>query len=215
VRIIAASNVDLERAVDEGRFRRDLFYRLSVFPITLPALRQRREDIHPLVIHFLEHYKQRTARFVSGISKAALRALISYDWPGNVRELENAVERAVIIASGRQIELDDFSTVSDWQPSFQNGRRWFGWSAPKPPVKGATTKLEIDVPSSMDEIERHAIEATLDYTSGDKNPSGPAPQYWSQDYLPEAGALQRPAEAFRVLRQLIAALYAKGRPQTL
>jgi len=71
-------------ARDEGRFRRDLFYRLSVFPITLPALRERREDIHPLVIHFLEHYKQRTGRFVSGISKAALRALTSYDWPGNV-----------------------------------------------------------------------------------------------------------------------------------
>src|SRR5216684_253635 len=107
VRIIAASNVDLERAVEEGRFRRDLFYRLSVFPITLPALRERPEDIHVLVIHFLEYYKQRTSRFVSGISKAALRALISYDWPGNVRELENAVERAVIIAAGRQIELDD------------------------------------------------------------------------------------------------------------
>src|SRR5213596_1354151 len=107
VRIIAASNVDLERAVDEGSFRRDLFYRLSVFPINLPPLRERREDIHPMVIHFLEHYKQRTGRFVSGISKPALSALISYDWPGNVRELENAVERAVIIAAGRQIELDD------------------------------------------------------------------------------------------------------------
>src|SRR5437870_6136416 len=107
VRIVAASNVDLERAVEQGKFRRDLFYRLSVFPIQLPALRERPEDIHLLVIHFLEHYKQRTGRFVSGISKTALRALISYDWPGNVRELENAVERAVIIAAGRQIELED------------------------------------------------------------------------------------------------------------
>src|SRR5207302_621536 len=107
VRIIAASNVDLERAVDDGTFRRDLFYRLSVFPISLPPLRERREDIHPLVIHFLEHYKLRTGRFISGISKEALRALVSYDWPGNVRELENAVERAVIIAAGRRIELDD------------------------------------------------------------------------------------------------------------
>src|SRR5437870_1376098 len=107
VRVITASNVDLERAVDEGRFRRDLYYRLSVFPINLPPLRERREDIHPLVIHFLEHYKQRTGRFVSGISKPALSALITYEWPGNVRELENAIERAVIIASGRQIELED------------------------------------------------------------------------------------------------------------
>jgi transcriptional regulator with GAF, ATPase, and Fis domain len=166
VRIIAASNVDLERAAEEGRFRRDLFYRLSVFPITLPALRERREDIHPLVIHFLEHYKQRTARFVSGISKAALRALTSYDWPGNVRELENAVERAVIIATGRQIELDDLpaaigNIASERQAMVRVERA-------QAASEGRNTKLEIEVPSSMDEIERHAIEATLDYTSGDK-----------------------------------------------
>jgi two-component system, NtrC family, response regulator AtoC len=166
VRIIAASNVDLEKAVDEGTFRRDLFYRLSVFPIQLPALRERREDIHPLVIHFLEHYKQRTGRFVSGISKAGLEALISYDWPGNVRELENAVERAVIIAAGRQIELDDLpaaigKVVAGRQATLRVERA-------QAASEGRSTKLEIEVPSSMDEIERQAIEATLDYTSGDK-----------------------------------------------
>src|SRR5947209_18150925 len=107
VRVIAASNVDLERAVEMGTFRRDLFYRLSVFPIRLPPLRERPEDIHPLVIHFLEYYKQKTGRFVAGISKDALSAMVSYDSPGHVRELENAIERAIIIASGRQIELDD------------------------------------------------------------------------------------------------------------
>jgi transcriptional regulator with GAF, ATPase, and Fis domain len=167
VRIIAASNVNLERAVDEGTFRRDLFYRLSVFPIQLPSLGDRREDIHPLVIHFIEHYKQRTGRFVSGISKAALQALISYDWPGNVRELENAVERAVIIAAGRQIELDDLpaaigNIVAEKQATLRVERA-------RAASEGRITKLEIDVPSSMDEIERHAIEATLDYTSGDKS----------------------------------------------
>ena len=166
VRIIAASNVDLEKAVEEGTFRRDLFYRLSVFPIQLPALRERREDIHPLVIHFLEHFKQRTGRFVSGISKDALRALISYDWPGNVRELENAVERAVIISAGRQIEVDDLpnaigNVVSERQAMMRVERA-------QAASEGRNIKLEIDVPSSMDEIERHAIEATLDYTSGDK-----------------------------------------------
>ncbi|MDX6385891.1 MAG: two-component system, NtrC family, response regulator HydG, partial [Blastocatellia bacterium] len=166
VRIIAASNVDLERAADEGRFRRDLFYRLSVFPITLPSLRERREDIHPLVIHFLEHYKQRTGRFVSGISKPALRALVSYDWPGNVRELENAVERAVIIASGRQIELDDLPTAIGNDTSAREAM--VRVERAQAASEGRSTKLEIDVPSSMDEIERHAIEATLDYTSGDK-----------------------------------------------
>jgi transcriptional regulator with GAF, ATPase, and Fis domain len=107
VRVVAATNVDLEKAVEEGKFRKDLFYRLSVFPITLPPLRERPEDIHILVFHFLELYKQKTGRFVSGISKEALRALVNYEWSGNVRELENAIERAVIIASGRQIELDD------------------------------------------------------------------------------------------------------------
>src|SRR5882762_327709 len=153
VRIIAASNVDLERAVEEGRFRRDLFYRLSVFPITLPALRERREDIHPLVIHFLEHYKIRTGRFVSGISKAALQSLIGYDWPGNVRELENAVERAVIIAAGRQIELDDLpSAISNIASERQAMVREERAQAAS---EGRITKMEIEVPSSMDEIERH------------------------------------------------------------
>ena len=166
VRIIAASNVDLERAAEQGKFRRDLFYRLSVFPITLPALRERREDIHPLVIHFLEHYKQRTGRFVSGISKEALRALVSYDWPGNVRELENAIERAVIIAAGRQIELDDLpsaigNVVAEREAMARAERA-------QAASEGRTTALEIELPSSMDDIERRAIQATLDYTSGDK-----------------------------------------------
>jgi two-component system response regulator HydG len=166
VRIIAASNVDLEQAADKGRFRRDLFYRLSVFPIRLPSLGERREDIHLLVIHFLEHYKQRTNRFVSGISKDALRALISYDWPGNVRELENAIERAVIIAAGRQIELEDLPTaignVSTERNAMARAERAQAAS------EGRSAKLEIEVPSSMEEIEQRAIQATLDYTSGDK-----------------------------------------------
>jgi transcriptional regulator with GAF, ATPase, and Fis domain len=166
VRIIAASNVNLDQAIEDGTFRRDLFYRLSVFPIQLPALRERPEDIHLLVIHFLEHYKQRTGRFVSGISKGALRALISYDWPGNVRELENAIERAVIIAAGRQIELDDLpaaiGNVVAERETLLRAERAHAAS------EGRSARLEIDVPSSMDEIERQAIEATLDYTSGDK-----------------------------------------------
>src|SRR6185503_3832664 len=113
VRVVAASNVDLKQATESGTFRRDLFYRLSVFPILLPPLRERPYDIHPLVIHFIEHYKQKTGRFISGISKDALQALITYEWPGNVRELENSIERAVIIASGRQIELEDLpDTIS-------------------------------------------------------------------------------------------------------
>jgi two-component system, NtrC family, response regulator HydG len=166
VRVIAASNVDLERAVEEGRFRRDLFYRLSVFPIRLPALLERREDIHPLVIHFLEYYKQKTGRFVSGISKAAIQSLTSYNWPGNVRELENAIERAVIIAAGRQIELEDLpSAISGAGLAREALIRAERAQAAN---EGRTAKLEIEVPSSMDDIERQAINATLDYTAGDK-----------------------------------------------
>ncbi|PYS45865.1 MAG: hypothetical protein DMF68_20955 [Acidobacteria bacterium] len=166
VRVIAASNVDLERAVEMGTFRRDLFYRLSVFPIRLPPLRERPEDIHPLVIHFLEHYKQKTGRFISGISKDALHALIEYDWPGNVRELENAIERAIIIASGRQIELDDLpeaigKRVLDERAALRRQRA-------EAANQGRAIQLEINVPSTIDEIERKAIEATLDYTKGDK-----------------------------------------------
>ena len=166
VRVIAASNIDLKRAVEMGKFRQDLYYRLSVFPIVLPPLRGRAEDIHPLVIHFLEHYKQKTGRFISGISKDALQALMTYEWPGNVRELENAVERAVIIASGRQIELGDLpeaisKTVLQEQDRIKVERA-------KAASEGRTTTFEVTVPSSMDEIEKSAIEATLDYTRGDK-----------------------------------------------
>jgi transcriptional regulator with GAF, ATPase, and Fis domain len=167
VRVLAASNVDLKRAVDLGSFRQDLFYRLSVFPIKLPPLRDRPEDIHPLVIHFLEHYKQKTGRFISGISKDALQAFITYDWPGNVRELENAIERAVIIASGRQIELEDLPEAIS-KIALQERDR-IKVERAKAASEGRTTTFEITVPSSMEEIERQAIEATLDYTDGDKS----------------------------------------------
>jgi len=166
VRVIAASNVDLARAVELGTFRRDLYYRLSVFPIHLPPLRDRPGDVHTLVIHFLEHYKQKTGRFISGISREALRALTSYEWPGNVRELENAVERAVIIASGRQIELDDLpeaiSRAAHEERSRARGER------EQAAAQGRSVSLEISIPATVDEIERRAIEATLDYTGGDK-----------------------------------------------
>src|SRR6185295_15313524 len=167
VRVLAASNVDLKRAVELGSFRQDLYYRLSVFPIKLPPLRERPEDIHPLVIHFLEHYKQKTGRFISGISKDALQALITYEWPGNVRELENAIERAVIIASGRAIELEDLPEAIS--KIALEERDQIKVERAKAASEGRTTTFEITVPSSMEEIERQAIEATLDYTEGDKS----------------------------------------------
>jgi transcriptional regulator with GAF, ATPase, and Fis domain len=167
VRVIAATNIDLETAVEEGRFRKDLFYRLSVFPITLPPLRERIEDIHPLVFHFLERYKEKTGRFVSGISKEALRALINYEWTGNVRELENAIERAVIIASGRQIELDDLPEAIS-RSAFET-LALVKQERARAAASGNKIGIEIEMPSTMDEIEKQVIEATLDYTEGDKS----------------------------------------------
>ncbi len=167
VRVIAATNVDLEKAIEAGKFRKDLFFRLSVFPITIPPLRERPEDIHILVYHFLELYKQKTGRFVSGISKEALRAMVNYDWMGNVRELENAVERAVIIASGRQIELDDLPEAISKKAfeSYAQARH----ERAKAASEGRAINLEVDFPASMEEIEKQAIEMALDYTAGDKS----------------------------------------------
>jgi transcriptional regulator with GAF, ATPase, and Fis domain len=167
VRLIAASNVDLEKAVEGGKFRKDLFYRLSVFPIMLPPLRERAEDIHLLVVHFLERYTSKTGRFVAGISKEAMRALINYRWPGNVRELENAIERAVIVASGRQIELSDLPPAISKAAfeAYAQARQERAQAA----ASGRSFGIEIELPSSMNEIEKQVIEATLDYANGDKS----------------------------------------------
>lgn len=167
VRVIAATNVDLEKAIEDGRFRKDLYYRLSVFPIRVPALRERIEDINLLVFHFLERYKEKTGRFVSGISKEALRALVNYEWLGNVRELENAIERAVIIASGRQIELDDLPEAISKMAFELNAQARH--ERAKAASEGRSVSLEVEFPATMEEIERHAIEMALDYTGGDKS----------------------------------------------
>jgi two-component system, NtrC family, response regulator AtoC len=167
VRVVAATNVELEKAVEAGRFRKDLFYRLSVFPITLPPLRDRVEDIHLLVFHFLERYKEKTGRFVAGISKEALRALVNYEWLGNVRELENAIERAVIIASGRQIELDDLPEAISKKAFELNAQA--RQERARAASEGRSLNLEIEFPATMDEIEKQAIEMALDYTAGDKS----------------------------------------------
>src|ERR671918_288035 len=106
VRIIAATNVDLKRDVEEGRFREDLFYRLHVIAIHLPALRDRKDDIPLLVQHFLEKYGTENARPNLELAPEALDLLMDYDWPGNVRELENVIERAVVLSAGMRIGAD-------------------------------------------------------------------------------------------------------------
>lgn len=106
VRIIAATNVDLRRAVADGRFREDLFYRLNVIPIQLPPLRERKEDIPLLIQHFLEKHGEEIRKSGWFVTPEALDILMAYDWPGNVRELENVIERAVVLAPSREIGVE-------------------------------------------------------------------------------------------------------------
>jgi len=147
VRLIAATNADLEKEVSEGRFRTDLFYRLNVIPISLPPLRARRDDIPLLVDHFLSRFAPGTGK---KISRDALESLSRYDWPGNVRELENVIERAVILNEGGPLEVTDL---------------------PERVVQGPNRKgrLVIDTPClTLEELEREYIVKVLQHTGWQK-----------------------------------------------
>jgi two-component system, NtrC family, response regulator HydG len=109
VRIIAATNRTLSQAIRSGSFREDLFYRLNVVSIHLPALRQRKKDIEPLIAHFLEKYNRRLKKTVQGFTPEAMELMLAYDWPGNVRELENTVERLIVFSVGPYLELSDLA----------------------------------------------------------------------------------------------------------
>ncbi len=111
LRVIAATNRDVRQMVADGKFQEDLFYRLNVIPIALPPLRDRREDVPPLVEHFVRKHAQRTGRRIERIEDAALDVLKQYDWPGNVRELENTIERAVVLSSGPVITAGAVSVL--------------------------------------------------------------------------------------------------------
>jgi len=108
VRIVAATNIDLQRAVEENRFRDDLYYRLNVINVKLPPLRDRKEDITLLVDHFIHKYNSENGKNIHGIDPEALKLLMEHDWPGNVRELENVIERAVVLTTGDHITRDFF-----------------------------------------------------------------------------------------------------------
>jgi formate hydrogenlyase transcriptional activator len=107
VRVLAATNRDLDAVVAEGSFRQDLFYRLNVFPIQIPALRERRDDIPLLVQYLIERYSKKAGKRIRKISKKTLDMFTAYDWPGNVRELQNVVERAVILCEGETFVIDE------------------------------------------------------------------------------------------------------------
>jgi transcriptional regulator with PAS, ATPase and Fis domain len=149
VRIIAATNTDLESRVQKDTFRKDLFYRLKVITINIPPLRERLDDISLLTAHFLKKYCKKNNRNIMGISRPALHKLMYYDWPGNVRELENLIERAVVLCKTNIIETEDLQLPSE--------KRLFATD-----VNGKTFHDMIDI------AERQIISDTLSKINWDK-----------------------------------------------
>jgi transcriptional regulator with GAF, ATPase, and Fis domain len=119
VRVIAATNRDLKKAVEEGNFRPDLYYRLSVFPILISPIRERKEDIELLVNYFTAKYSTKLGKKVEVIPKKTMDSLLSYHWPGNVRELENIIERAVILMQGSTLKVDDLLDIRPYEAALQ------------------------------------------------------------------------------------------------
>jgi DNA-binding NtrC family response regulator len=151
VRFIAATNRDLSRAVAEGRFREDLYYRLNVIRLVLPPLRERREDIAPLAEHFRGRFASELGRTVRGFTPEALARLSAFDWPGNVRQLENAMERAVTLATTDMLDVTHF-------PELQH-------SATRADGSGIDAE-GFDLEGHLDDIRRELIAQALVKTSG-------------------------------------------------
>jgi len=154
VRVIAATNRDLERAVAEGAFRRDLYFRLRVLEIVVPALRKRQEDIPLLAEFFLQKFNAETGRKIRGFTDAAKEQLLKYLWPGNVRELKNVIERAVVLCRGQEIDADDLlltklATAGDTEMRDASAGKF--------------------LPLSLDDVERRHILDTLNHTGWNKS----------------------------------------------
>lgn len=152
VRVVAATARDLETDVAEGRFRSDLYYRINVMRIHLPALRERSEDVPELVRHFVERFNRRLGLHVTGVSAAAMRALVEYPWPGNVRELENVVERAMVLTDGPQLDVEQLPTLA----------------ASSVRSDGAASPLDLSVKRRTEELERVLIREALERTRGNR-----------------------------------------------
>jgi two-component system response regulator PilR (NtrC family) len=157
VRVIAATNKDFEKEIAEGRFREDLYYRLSVIPIHLPPLRERREDIPLLVRHFLERFRKEMNKPIRGVSAETMRRLEAYEWPGNVRELENTMERAVALEAGVEISLGVLPG------------RIAGYQTPLDASSNGSIHLPtdgLDFEKQMAEMERRYLQAALEAGGG-------------------------------------------------
>src|SRR5882762_5468333 len=159
VRIIAATNKEFEKEIAEGRFREDLYYRLSVIPIQVPSLRERRDDIPLLARHFLESFRKTMEKPIEGISPEAMTRLESYDWPGNVRELENTMERAVALETGREISLRVLpDRIAGYSGASSTGA--LGAQSPDFPADG------LDFEKEIAETERRYLQAALGKSGG-------------------------------------------------
>jgi nitrogen regulation protein NR(I) len=179
VRLVAATNRELKREIASGSFREDLFYRLNVVSIALPALRERRSDIPPLVSYFIAKFNARLRKNVEGVEPDAIERLASYGWPGNIRELENVIERAVLFADGVRIRLEDLSEevrVGAPQPS-QASSPSDSADAPRPSTASEEAPdddepaspadgLKEQVKAAMSKLERDLIVRALKQTQG-------------------------------------------------
>jgi two-component system, NtrC family, response regulator AtoC len=177
VRVIAASNRDLERAVREGHFRQDLYYRLAIISIFLPPLRERKEDIGALVEFFLDHYNRKFRKSVRGLTEETRQLLTNYDWPGNVRELKNALERAMILEEGTLLKPDDlpFSVASGRSGTSASGVSTIeaGASHAATPGEGARKRglPPLSIPeggTSLEEVEHALVEMALRQSNGNQ-----------------------------------------------
>jgi two-component system response regulator HydG len=155
VRIVAATNRDLEKDVSSGRFREDLYYRLNVVTLRVPPLREHLDDIPLLAQHFLDKYGERNRKRIKGFTPVAMDMFLKYDWPGNVRELENAVERAVILLPGDYVSEKELPLSITQSYSQENSSIAF--------------RSDITQPQSLEEIEKEAILAALEGTGGNKS----------------------------------------------
>jgi DNA-binding NtrC family response regulator len=168
VRIISATNRDLATQVKEGRFREDLYYRLNVFPIEIPSLKERREDLPALVDHFVGRFNAEEGKVIPGVSPEAMQMIQAYDWPGNVRQLENAIFRAVVLSDGGLLKPEDFPQISG-MAALGPVPTALAALAPKPAndqdqpvaVTDGTGELR-----TLEAIERDLIQFAIDHYSG-------------------------------------------------
>jgi DNA-binding NtrC family response regulator len=176
VRIVSATNCDLAKAVAEGRFRDDLYYRLNVFPIEAPALRDRREDIPALVAHFIQRFNVEEGRRIMGASPETLALLCNHDWPGNVRQLENAIYRAIVLADAPFLQPHDFPALSGQVAPQAAPSLGHDLGAGLPSVQELLASLPQDVSvrlldekghlRTLEEIERDLIQLAIEVYAG-------------------------------------------------